>query len=479
MTYSAADELTVVMITKDRPQFVARWLKYADHIKLPFKVIIADGGKDNALFDALSGLPDRLAVNYEYIRYPYDKTHIENHTKMSGALSHVTTPFTVMADDNIFFITEGLLKSVEYLKINPDYATCRGHIDVLTLPDAHDPFCENITFIKSESYNFCSNMFESASERVKAQFSLYNITYYDVHRTPDIQVYFQILDDLKIHDAFISELLTSFLSISSGKAALQPYLYLLRQYSPEISTSAKINLKNDAFDRMLLKTWSSDFNGFVRAVAESICSRDNMAYKDAELLVKKGYRRFIAQHIVECLKGSSDAKTHLNVQDSSCPKIGFDAYYKHLMPVYETITSKTGPKRKFIETLYDLDLPDLPPLDANDLDDIVKSRETRFGSPAFLRQIYKRYLEEINGGEILIWGCGGFFRQIEEIFYDCQIHAFIDNNYETALSPVTSISVKRPNYLKQCELPVFICSNFKEDICQQIRTDYPHISIIP
>ncbi len=35
------------------------------------------------------------------------------------------------------------------------------------------------------------------------------------------------------------------------------------------------------------------------------------------------------------------------------------------------------------------------------------------------------------------------------------------------------------NYLKDCDLPVFICSHYMKEIYRQIRASYPHVSTIP
>ena len=41
--------LTVVLPLKVRNSYTKFWLDYALHIKLPFKIIIADGSKDNEI----------------------------------------------------------------------------------------------------------------------------------------------------------------------------------------------------------------------------------------------------------------------------------------------------------------------------------------------------------------------------------------------------------------------------------------------
>ena len=74
---TADNELTILLTLKDRPLFTFRWMSYANSINFPFKVLIADGGKDKAVPTALSNRANFPNVDYEYIRYPYDQTYAE------------------------------------------------------------------------------------------------------------------------------------------------------------------------------------------------------------------------------------------------------------------------------------------------------------------------------------------------------------------------------------------------------------------
>ena len=112
---TADNELTILLTLKDRPLFTFRWMAYANSIRFPFKVLIADGGKDETVPKVLSDKTNFPNVNYEYIRYPYDVTYAEYYSKVVDALSHVKTPFAVMADNDDFFIVEGLRLAVEFL----------------------------------------------------------------------------------------------------------------------------------------------------------------------------------------------------------------------------------------------------------------------------------------------------------------------------------------------------------------------------
>src|SRR3989442_14795455 len=123
---TADSELTVLLTLKDRAEFTYRWMSYANSIRFPFQVLIADGGKDETVPQVLSDKTNFPNVNYEYIRYPYDVTYAEYYSKVVDALSHVKTPFAVMAENDDLFIVTGLRKAVQFLSSHPEYITCGG-----------------------------------------------------------------------------------------------------------------------------------------------------------------------------------------------------------------------------------------------------------------------------------------------------------------------------------------------------------------
>ena len=119
-------KLTFVLTIKDRTFFTFRWMEYADRVSFPFKILIADGGKETTVTDQLSIANNYPNLNYEYIKYPYDKTYSDYFTKLEDVVSRVSTPYVALGDDDDFFIIDGMRKGVSFLEDNPDYGTCGG-----------------------------------------------------------------------------------------------------------------------------------------------------------------------------------------------------------------------------------------------------------------------------------------------------------------------------------------------------------------
>ena len=67
-----ANNLTIVLTLKDRTPFTYRWMQYMNDMKCPYKILIADGGKDKSIEEHLLDPSNYPELIYEYIRYPYD-----------------------------------------------------------------------------------------------------------------------------------------------------------------------------------------------------------------------------------------------------------------------------------------------------------------------------------------------------------------------------------------------------------------------
>src|SRR5579872_3815123 len=120
-------DLTIVLVLKDRAPFTWRWMEYYNKVGLPFKVLIADGGKDPSV-EKLKDTSLFPNIDYEYIRYPYDKDIPAFLNKLHAVMSLVKTEYTLLTDNDDFFFTEGLLKATDFLNAHPDYCFSRGEI---------------------------------------------------------------------------------------------------------------------------------------------------------------------------------------------------------------------------------------------------------------------------------------------------------------------------------------------------------------
>ena len=316
---TADNELTILLTLKDRPLFTFRWMAYANGIRFPCRVLIADGGADETVPKVLSNKTNFPNVNYEYIRYPYDQTYAEYYSKVVDALSHVITPFAVMADNDDFFVVEGLRSAVEFLRVHPDYSSCGGQLGVFWVTLSNEYGQYNGVYGKQIELKWrCrppSVTQETAAGRTWNQFLYYfDASYYDVQRTEELKSRFDALRALDIQDLFLAEYLLAFLTSIAGKIKRIETLYLARQQNSAYG-SAEIHEQRfgDYFERMLIESWSDDFTKFVNVVAAALAEKDGISIEDARDHVKKCYKTFVAPYIIQCLLAEPTVTTTMPI----------------------------------------------------------------------------------------------------------------------------------------------------------------------
>jgi glycosyltransferase domain-containing protein len=307
--------LTMVLVLKDRVAFTLRWLRYSNSVQLPYRVLIADGGEDVSLEESLKHKERYPQLDYQYVRYPVDKTYAAFYNKVFDAISRVETPFVVLADNDDFFIPSGLQKSVDFLASHPEYSSSSGTIaGILVQPDER---LGNLSQVYGTEIDFCESIYppgttidDTAAGRVQRQFLAHPSNWYDVFRTGQALEFFRALKDLNPKDLILAQHIPMLLGYIAGKVERGPFPYLIRQAaSPGSSSRAEIDRKGDHFDRMLLDSWSTDFSGFLQVIAEAISKKDGIDIETARAVVKKGYRTFMGPAIAACLVGQSNVST--------------------------------------------------------------------------------------------------------------------------------------------------------------------------
>ena len=315
---TADNELTILLPLKDRAQFTYRWMSYANSIRFPFKVLIADGGADETVPKVLSNKTNFPNVNYEYRRYPYDQTYAEFYSKMADALSRIKTPFVVMADNDDFFIAEGLRANVEFLRAHLDYSSCSGQIGVFWVTPSDECSQSNRVYGKQIEYKWCSRtspvIQETATQRIGSKISADRLTYYDVQRTEELKAKFETVRSLDLKNLYLVEFLLTFLAGIEGKIQRIDRLYLMRQWNSPDTTAGRHEEKfGDYWGQMLVESWSDDFTKFLNMVAAALVEKDRISMEDARNHVRKCYKTFVAPFIIQCLLAEPTVTTTMPI----------------------------------------------------------------------------------------------------------------------------------------------------------------------
>lgn len=295
------DDLTILLAVKDRVPFTKRWLDYAASVRLPYRILIADGGADDTTAQlAAESRAAGLAV--EYVRYPFDASYGDYYAKLADALSRVTTPCAVMADNDDLFIPDGLARAMQFLSENPSYVACGGQCAVFWMSSGHltagDALYGDSVEWKCSS-QMHSDVADTASQRIIDQSLGASDVFYAVHRTPVLRHAFETVRDFNPQDLFLMEQTVSFLTAIAGKCRQLDQLYIARQQdSPGSSGGTHQEQFGGWFDRMLLPTWSKDFTRFVDVSSEALARADAIPVETAKRVILDSYKMSVAPSLL-------------------------------------------------------------------------------------------------------------------------------------------------------------------------------------
>ncbi len=298
------EDYTVLLMLKDRFSFTKRWLNYMAAIKFPYKVFIADGSADDQARHYLESNKEKFGcLDINYVRYPYDENYSVYYKKIADALGKIKTKYVSVSDNDDFYVVEGIARSIEFLEKNGDYSSCRGEISSVAVYAPSDR--PDLKFLYGKAGDIVYKYYygesielEGSSQRVMRHAAKYDPTFYDVHRTSHLRMCFETLRDIDPENLYIAEGLTSFLTVASGKIKRLPCLYYVRQTNAPGSSNAAEAKRYDFFERMLLPSWSHDYNSMSGAVAGIISKKDDITMDAAGAIFMKAYKKSVSHNII-------------------------------------------------------------------------------------------------------------------------------------------------------------------------------------
>lgn len=290
--------LTILLPLKDRAIYTRRWLAYAARVAMPARIVLADGGSDDA-GERLADAYREQGLDIEYVRYPFDSSYADYYRKIADALSRVTTPFVAMADNDDFFIAPALTRAVEFLAAHPDYTACGGQSALFWMSATGDANAGGDGVTWKCSSQFASDSADGAGARLRGRCLGANDVFYAVHRTEALRAHFAAVRDCNFSDLFLMEELVMFLTAIAGKTQQLDTLYIARQQdSPGSSAGTHESQFGNWFDRMLQPTWSEDFARFVACASAALAAADRLPLEQARQVVIESYKVSVAPFLL-------------------------------------------------------------------------------------------------------------------------------------------------------------------------------------
>ncbi|MSQ73425.1 MAG: TIGR00180 family glycosyltransferase [Betaproteobacteria bacterium] len=300
-------DLTILLTLKDRTPFTARWMEYANSIAFPFKVLIADGSLDDSALTMLADKTRYPGVDYDYVRYPPDNSYTDYYEKMANALERVRTPYVAMADNDDFFVVETLRKSVRFLSENGDYVSCGGQGAIFWMNSADRPDTHGSTHGKNLQWKSTREIRSVEADTARERLQIVSVSksdtfYYDVKRSDAARIHLKLVRDLDLKDLFLVEHLIWYLAAIAGKTRRLDHLYLARQQDSPGGSGVTHEMQfGDWFGRMLVPSWSRDFEKFQNVVVPALAEADGISLEDAKHCVIGTYRASVAPPLLSDL----------------------------------------------------------------------------------------------------------------------------------------------------------------------------------
>ncbi|MEN5310507.1 TIGR00180 family glycosyltransferase [Pseudomonas koreensis] len=212
------EQLTVVLISHERPAFLRRALTF--YSSLPCRILVLDSSAE-AQAD-LAG----MSANVDYQHLPqYGYWGIR--AKLAYGVDQVTTPLMVFAADDDFHVPEALHQCVAFMQANPDYTLCHGYsMMYLSLANSVSYYRRD----KKVCEDYASDV---AQDRVDDYLYQYLPPFYAVQRTAVLREWYRILP----HETSFQwqEIGHTYYLLARGKARILPIPYVVRELNYEHS----------------------------------------------------------------------------------------------------------------------------------------------------------------------------------------------------------------------------------------------------
>lgn len=229
--------LTIIIPTKNRPDFLKRCLNFFNEQGCLFPILIGDSSSGRNLRKNLITIASFNKLTIKHIVE-------ENHSKelkgwQTDFVSYIlpkqikTKYSCLIADDDFFFI-DALEKGVEFLEKNLDYSFVTGKATIFELDEIYSKNFPRITTYNQRGYTVIEK-----NLRIYEFLSDYTVQEYGISRTSELKKRWEFQRNAKL-DNLSSELLNCLMTISQGKShKLSIWMFHRQSHSNMSSVTAK------------------------------------------------------------------------------------------------------------------------------------------------------------------------------------------------------------------------------------------------
>lgn len=245
--------VTILLTLWGRPHHTLRWFWHAERTRLPFPVLVADGGDDPEIERLLSDPSSFPHVDYTYLRY-HDHELKDFWYKLADASARIQTPYAMMSDNDDFPLSPGISAAADFLDRHPNYVAAGGPQFSFGLRLSEDGVAGTVSSYGVQERKDCFGD-DNAVQRIASFWRHRSSFYYDVIRSPVLHAGFS--DTLALNFAFF-DVWENFLYqalLLRGKVKSLPLPPYLRQ----LGSSQAHALGKGWLHNLFHRDWMTDF----------------------------------------------------------------------------------------------------------------------------------------------------------------------------------------------------------------------------
>jgi len=277
----AAEQVSLLVPTKNRPEFVLRLCRYYAQAGFPGRIVIGDSSDDDQAERTLRRLAEfRGRLRIDYGRY-WGLTEPKTTHQL---LARTETPYAALLPDDDFIVPEAAAACAAFLAAHPDCSVAHG-IGAMVIADDGDARGG----MGAGPYRLRAISAPRAAARFLEHCERYSVMSFGIHRSAQMRQAYDRVPELREH-AF-TEMLPTSIAVAQGTVHRIERLYLVRQ------GHGRRHLNRDLFEWLTHERWRESYLIFRDRVADELARQDRVSLEEALETVKQGFWRMLGSSL--------------------------------------------------------------------------------------------------------------------------------------------------------------------------------------
>ena len=299
-------QLTIVIPTKNRSQFLSRALGYYREVGCPFPILLGDSSDAEHLEStkrSIEEIGDGLEVHHliDPGAKGVNAAGWQTDFFLRDLLDHVETPYVALYADDDFAVVKNLSHAVDYLEAHGEYSFVCGHASLFTLESG----TASGQLVKMGRYLQRGYDDHSPSVRLNRLLTDYSVLEYGVSRTQEKQYRWNKVFEAEV-DNLTGELINCCLVVLQGKVKLLDRLLLVRQaHAGQTSLGP-----GSVFDWASTSLFPDRYNKLKDIVSHVVSERTGSPLDEAEQLFKRSFWFYLGRALWNSHPDNAEAARH-------------------------------------------------------------------------------------------------------------------------------------------------------------------------